>query len=40
MIKDTFKNEKEIEELFEEKVFTVQDFFEDLEKQVEEYYKN
>lgn len=40
IIKDTFKNEKEIEELFEGKVATVQEFFENLEKQVEEYYNN
>ncbi len=39
IIKDTFKNEKEIEEIFEGKVSNVQDFFENLEKQVEEYYK-
>lgn len=39
IIKDTFKNEKEIEELFKDKVSDVEVFFENLEKQVEEYYK-
>ena len=38
IVKDTFKNEKEIEEIFEGKVTSVQEFFENLEKQVEEYY--
>lgn len=39
IVKDTFKNEKEIEEIFEGKVSSIQEFFESLEKQVEEYYK-
>lgn len=38
IVKDTFKNEKEIEEIFEGKVSTIQEFFKSLEKQVEEYY--
>ena len=40
IVKDTFKNEREIEELFKGKVSNIQDFFETLESQVEEYYKN
>ncbi len=39
IVKDTFKNEKEIEGIFEGKVSTIQEFFENLENQVEEYYK-
>ena len=39
LVKSTFKNENEIEELFNGKVSNIQDFFENLEKQVEEYYK-
>ena len=39
IVKDTFKNEKEIEELFNGKINDIQMFFEDLEKQVVEYYK-
>jgi len=40
IIKDTFKNEKEIEEMFEAKVSNIQEFFENLEGQVVEYYNN
>lgn len=40
IIKDTFKNEKEIEEMFEGKVSNIQEFFENLEGQVVEYYNN
>lgn len=39
IIKDEFKNETEIEEVFKGKVSNIQEFFENLEKQVEEYYK-
>lgn len=39
MVKNIFQNEKEIEEMFEGKVFTIQKFFEDLEKQVSDYYQ-
>ena len=40
IVKDMFKNEKEIEEIFNGKVSNTQKFFEDLENKVKEYYKN
>ncbi len=39
LVKDMFCNEDEIAEVFEGKTTNVQDFFENLERQVEEYYK-
>lgn len=39
IVKDVFENEKEIENLFSDKVLNVQDFFEKLENGVKEYYK-
>lgn len=39
IVKDIFQNEKEIEDVFSGKVCNVQDFFEQLENQVKEYYK-
>ena len=39
IIKDTFKNEEKIEELFKDKVSDVEAFFEHLETQVEKYYQ-
>lgn len=39
IVKNVFKNEEEIEELFNDKISNIQEFFEYLEKQVEEYYK-
>ena len=38
VVKDSFKNIQEIEEIFPEKVTGIQEFFENLEKQVEQYY--
>lgn len=40
LVKDVFKNETDIENIFAEKVTNIQNFFEDLEEQVDEYYKN
>ncbi len=40
LVKDVFKNETDIENIFAEKVTNIQNFFEDLEKQVDEYYNN
>ena len=40
MVKNTFKNEKEIEEVFEGKVSNVEEFFKNLEEEVKEYYKS
>ena len=40
MVKNTFKNEKEIEEVFEGKVSNVEEFFKNLEEVVKEYYKS
>ena len=40
IVKGEFGNEKEIEEQFEGKISNIQEFFERLEKQVEEYYQN
>ena len=39
MVKSIFQNEKEIEEKFEGKVSTIQEFFEELESQVSNYYE-
>lgn len=39
MVKSIFQNEKEIEEKFEGKVLTIQEFFEELESQVSNYYE-
>lgn len=38
IVKGEFKNEKELEEQFTGKISNIQEFFEDLEKQVEDYY--
>lgn len=40
MVKDTFKNENEIREIIPNEINSIQEFFEDLEKKVEEYYKD
>lgn len=40
IVKNVFKNEKEIEEAFEGKTINIQEFFENLKNQVEEYYKS
>ena len=40
IVKNTFKNEKEIEEVFEGKVSNVEEFFKNLEEVVKEYYKS
>ena len=39
MLKNTFKNEKEIEEIFEGKTTNIEEFFKDLKEKVTEYYK-
>lgn len=39
IVKNTFKNEKEIEEMFEGKTTNIEKFFENLKEKVEEYYK-
>lgn len=39
MVKNTFENEKEIEESFGGKTSNIQEFFENLKNQVKEYYK-
>lgn len=39
IIRNEFKNEKEIEEVFKDKMFNIQEFFERLENEVKEYYK-
>ena len=39
MLKNTFKNEKEIEEIFEGKTTNIEEFFKDLKEKVNEYYK-
>ena len=39
MLKNTFKNEKEIEEIFEGKTTNIEEFFQDLKEKVTEYYK-
>lgn len=38
MLKNTFKNEKEIEEIFEGKTTNIEEFFKDLKEKVNEYY--
>ena len=38
IVKNCLKNEKEIEEAFDGKVMNIQDFFEDIESKVSEYY--
>ncbi len=40
MIKNTFKNEKEIEEIFNGKVTNIEEFFKTLKEEVTEYYKS
>lgn len=39
MLKNTFKNEKEIEEIFKGKTTNIEEFFKDLKEKVTEYYK-
>ena len=39
IVKNTFKNEKEIEEIFEGKTTNIEEFFKKLKEEVEEYYK-
>lgn len=39
MLKNAFKNEKEIEEIFEGKTTNIEEFFKDLKERVNEYYK-
>ena len=39
IVKNTFKNEKEIEEIFEGKTTSIEEFFKNLKEEVEEYYK-
>lgn len=39
ILKNTFKNEKEIEEIFEGKTTNIEEFFKDLKEKVNEYYK-
>ena len=39
ILKNTFKNEKEIEEIFEGKTTNIEKFFKDLKEKVNEYYK-
>lgn len=39
ILKNTFKNEDEIEEIFEEKTTNIEEFFKDLKEKVNEYYK-
>ena len=39
MLKNIFKNEKEIEEIFEGKTKNIEEFFKDLKEKVTEYYK-
>lgn len=40
IIKNTFKNEKEIEEIFNGKITNVEEFFQKLKQEVSEYYKS
>ena len=40
LLKNTFGNEEEIKEKFNNKVSSIQEFFEKLEKNIEEYYNN
>lgn len=39
IIKDEFNNQKQIEEVFRDKTLDIQGFFEDIEKQIKQYYK-
>ena len=39
ILKNTFMNENEIEEIFEEKTTNIEEFFKDLKEKVNEYYK-
>lgn len=39
IVKNTFKNEKEIEEMFERKTTNIEEFFKNIKEEVEEYYK-
>ena len=39
IVKNTFENEKEIEEMFEGKTTNIEEFFKNLKEKVEEYYK-
>ena len=39
LLKNTFKNEKEIEEIFEGKTTNIEEFFKDLKEKINEYYK-
>lgn len=40
IIKNTFKNEKEIEEIFNGKITDIENFFKDLKEEVNQYYKS
>lgn len=40
ILKDSFKNEKEIEEVFDGKVTDIEEFFKELKEKVEKYYKS
>ena len=40
ILKSTFKNEKEIEEIFNGKVSNIEEFFKNLKEEVKEYYKS
>ena len=40
ILKNIFKNEKEIEESFQGKTMNIEDFFKDLKEQVSHYYKS
>ena len=40
LLKNTFKNEKEIEEVFEGKTTNIEEFFKNLKEEVNEYYKS
>ena len=39
ILKNTFKNETEIEEIFEEKTTNIEEFFKEIKDKVNEYYK-
>lgn len=40
ILKNTFKNEKEVEEIFDGKVTNIEEFFKNLKEEVTEYYKS
>jgi len=40
MLKNTFRNDKEVEEIFSEKVTNIEEFFKNLKEEVTEYYKS